>query len=114
MAAGRPSEHIPVAKRKDAQPGRDVLSRPQLSASDAPLTALGPLTMPGPGDQWGRPQEAGRPELHGAADAVQGAPLSPPQGSTSSSMQLGVDPAGGYAVPRQLDGPSRPRKHRRP
>jgi hypothetical protein len=112
--AGRPAEHIPRVTPKDAAPGRDV-PRPQLGPSDAMLTATGPLTMPGPGEQWGRPQDAGRPVLHGAGDAVTGAPLSPPQGpAVSSSMMLGVDSAGGYAVPKQLDGPARPKKHRRP
>jgi hypothetical protein len=71
------------------------------------LTATGPLTMPGPGEQWGRPQDDGRPQLHGAADAVQGAPLTPP---TSSAMSLGVDAAGGFAVPKQLDTPRKPRR----
>lgn len=112
--AGRPAEHVPRVGRKDAGPGRDV-PRPQLGPSDAMLTATGPLTMPGPGEQWGRPQDDSRPVLHGAADAVMGAPLSPPQGSAvSSSMMLGVDSAGGYAVPKQLDTPAKPRKHRRP
>jgi hypothetical protein len=104
--------HTARVTAKDARPGRDV--RPVLGPSDMPLGALGPLTMPGPGDQWGRPQDDDRPVLHGAGDAVQGAPLSPPQGATSSSMQLGVDSAGGFAVPKQLDRPVKPRKHKRP
>lgn len=105
--------HTARAGRKDAQPGREV-PRPQLAPSDAMLTAIGPLTMPGPGEQWGRPPgQEDRPVLHGAADAVQGAPLSPPQGpAVSSAMMLGVDSAGGYAVPRELDG-SRPKKPRK-
>jgi hypothetical protein len=113
--AGRPSEHVPRATPKDAVPGRDV-PRPQLGPSDAMLTATGPLTMPGPGEQWGRPQDDTRPVLHGAGDAVTGAPLSPPPAAavSSSGMMLGVDAAGGYAVPKQLDGPAKPRKHRRP
>lgn len=101
--------HIPRAKAKDAVPGRDV-PRPAVSLSDAPLAATGPLTIPGPGEQAHRPAD-GRPVLHGAADAVQGAPLSPPP--KSASMQLGVDAAGGYAVPKELDG-RKPKVHRRP
>ena len=111
--AGRPAEHIPRVGPKDAVPGRAV-PRPQLGPSDAMLTATGPLTMPGPGEQWGRPQDPERPVLHGAGDAVMGAPLSPPQGAVSSSMSLGVDSAGGFAVPKQLDTPARPKKYRRP
>jgi hypothetical protein len=100
--------HIPRAKAKDAQPGRDV-PRPALAPSDAVLSAAGPLTIPGPGEQYARPGgQEGKPVITGAADAVSGAPQS------SSSMQLGVDSAGGYAVPKQLDSPARPKKHHRP
>lgn len=104
QSKGRPSEHVPRVGRKDAVPGRDVpRPRPVIGPSDAPLTATGPLTIPGPGEQAHRPDD-GRPVLHGAGDAVIGAPLTPPPAAHSSSMSLGVDSAGGYAVPKELDG----------
>jgi hypothetical protein len=109
--AGRPSEHVARVRRKDAVPGRDV-PRPQPGPSDAVLGATGPLTIPGPGEQYARPQPD-RPLLHGAADAVQGAPLAPPPDGAREGLALGVDSAGGYMVPKELD--SRPRRpHRRP
>lgn len=106
--AGRPSEHVARVGRKDAVPGRDV-PRPLLGPSDAPLGATGPLTIPGPGEQYGRPQPD-RPQISGAADAVIGAPLSPPPDGAREGLMLGVDSAGGFAVPKQLDGHKKPRR----
>lgn len=83
--------------------------RPDLSPSDAVLSApLGPhhpdLAAPGPGS---------RPQISGSPDAVIGAPLSPPPEGAREGLQLGVDAAGGYVVPRELDGHKR-RPGRRP
>lgn len=83
--------------------------RPELGPSDAPLGATGPLTIPGPGQQAYRPPPD-RPEISGAADAVIGAPLSPPPDGAREGLQLGVDSAGGYVVPKQLDGAKKPRR----
>lgn len=106
--AGRPGEHVPRVGPKDARPGRDV--RPDLGPSDAPLGATGPLTIPGPGEQYARPQPE-RPQISGAADAVIGAPLSPPPDGAREGLMLGVDAAGGYVVPKQLDtGGKKPRR----
>lgn len=72
--------------------------RPVLGPSDAPLSA--PLQhQPISGDAV---LTAHRPQIGGAADAVIGAPLSPPPGR--DGLQLGVDSAGGYVVPKELDG----------
>jgi hypothetical protein len=101
----RRQDPVPRVSMKDAKPGRDV--RPAVGLSDAPLSALGPLTIPGPGDQFGRPQPD-RPQISGSPDAVIGAPLTPPR---ESSLELGADSAGGFTVPKELDGT--PRKPRR-
>jgi hypothetical protein len=108
--AGRPVDHVVRAGRKDAKPGRDV--RPVVGPSDAVLSAKGPLTIPGPGEQSYRPQPE-RPQISGSPDGVIGAPLSPPPDGAREGLQLGVDSAGGFTVPRELDG-TRPKKHRRP
>lgn len=111
--AGRPADHVARVGPKDAKPGREV-PRPVLGASDMSLSAPGPLTIPGPGEQYARPpSQEGRPVLHGAADAVQGAPLAPPPDGARDGLQLSVDAAGGYVVPKQLDGdkPKKPRRH---
>jgi hypothetical protein len=100
--AGRPGEHIPVARKQDAVPGREV--RPALAPSDMVLSApRGPLPMPGAGEQWGRPQ------ISGAPDAVTGAPQSPPP-VHEEALALGVDAQGGALVPKQLDGHPKPRR----
>jgi hypothetical protein len=82
--------------------------RPKVGPSDAPLSTPAPLTIPGPGEHAHRP--ADRPQLSGAGDAVIGAPLSPPPDGAREGLQLGVDSAGGYVVPKQLDGHKKPRR----
>jgi len=88
--------------RKDAKPGRDV-PRPVLGPSDAPLAT--PLHHTVPVEVL----EGYRPQITGAADAVTGAPLSPPPVEAREGLQLGVDAAGGFLVPRELDG-KKPRR----
>jgi hypothetical protein len=86
-------------------PGRDV-PRPVLGPSDAPLSA--PLLhQPIAGDAV---LTSHRPQITGAADAVTGAPLSPPPEGAREGLQLGVDAAGGYLVPKELDGAKKPRR----
>ena len=102
--AGRPSEHIPRVGRRDAKPGRDV--RPALAPSDGVLSS--PLNVqhgPVAGDDV---LTAHRPQISGAADAVVGAPLTPPP--DRDGLMLSVDSAGGYAVPKQLDGKKKKRR----
>ena len=84
-----------------------------MGPSDAVLSTPAPLTIPGPGEQHGLPQ-AGRPLIGGAPDAVTGAPLSPPPDGAREGLALGVDSAGGYLVPKELDGTARPKPRRRP
>jgi len=89
--------------------------RPQLGPSDALLSApLHNYTASGPvADEvltgW-------RPQISGSPDAVTGAPLSPPPDGAreGGGLQLGSDPQGGYAVPRELDGHNRRPPRRRP
>lgn len=88
------------------------VTRPQPGPSDAVLSTPAPLTIPGPGEHHGRPQ-TDRPQISGAPDAVTGAPLSPPPGGDRDGLELGVDSAGGYLVPKELDGTKR-RPSRRP
>ena len=100
-------EHVARVGRKDAVPGREV-PRPVLGPSDAPLSA--PLGYHAKDESYTVPDEvltAYRPQITGAADAVIGAPLSPPP--DRDGLQLGVDEAGGYVVPKELDG-KRPRR----
>ena len=106
MSSRRPQEHVPRVGRKDAVPGREV--RPVLGASDAPLSA--PLNNYAKDESYSVPAEVlegYRPQISGAADAVIGAPLSPPP--DRDGLQLGVDAAGGYVVPKELDG-KKPRR----
>jgi hypothetical protein len=87
----------------------DEPARPVLGPSDAVLST--PLRTPP--DSPGQPRP-GRPVISGAADAVIGAPLTPPpEEARQAGLQLGVDAAGGFTVPRELDGKKR-RPHRRP
>jgi len=82
----------------------DREDRPVLGPSDAPLSAPLLHHQPVTGDDV---LTAHRPQIAGAADAVIGAPLSPPP--DRDGLQLGVDSAGGYVVPKELDGKRRPR-----
>ena len=77
--------------------------RPVLAPSDAVLSS--PLhQQPIAGDAV---LTSHRPVITGAADAVTGAPLTPPPGR--DGLQLGVDSAGGFLVPKELDGKKKPR-----
>ena len=107
--AGRPVDHVVRVSQKDAKPGRDV--RPVVGPSDAVLSAKAPTTPTVPG-QNARPQPD-RPQISGSPDGVIGAPLSPPPDGAREGLQLGVDSAGGFTVPRELDGTKR-RPSRRP
>src|SRR5882672_7682556 len=109
MSSNRPQEHVPRVGRKDAVPGRDV-PRPVLGPSDAPLSTPLHHQEPVTGDDV---LTSHRPVISGAGDAVIGAPQSPPPDAAREGLQLGVDSAGGYAVPKELDGTKR-RPHRRP
>ena len=51
-----------------------------------------------------------RPQISGAADAVIGAPLSPPPDGAREGLSLGVDAEGGFLVPKQLDAGKKPRR----
>ena len=102
---GRPVDHVVRVSQKDAKPGRDV--RPVVGPSDAVLSAKAP-TMPTVPGQNTRPQPD-RPQISGSADGVIGAPLSPPPDGAREGLALGVDSAGGYMVPKVLDG-KKPRR----
>jgi hypothetical protein len=100
-------DHVPRVGRKDAVPGRDV--RPVLGPSDAVLSA--PLHYTD--ESYQVPDSVlndYRPQITGAADAVTGAPLTPPPDGAREGLQLGVDAAGGFAVPKELDGDKRRRR----
>jgi hypothetical protein len=80
--------------------------RPVLGPSDAPLSTPLHHQEPVTGDEV---LTAHRPQITGAGDAVTGAPLSPPP--DRDGLQLGVDTAGGFAVPKELDGTKRRPRH---